>query len=346
MSTNFVGPTNLRAPTTRDQLVDQSGIATKIFDDWLRGINKAVTDIQPLIITRFGARGNGLADDTPAFVAAMAVLLRQGGGTLLIPPGTYNISSFQTPLGTIPITILGQGDSSIIFGKYAAGAGRGHIDVLGSHFRLDSLVIDGNRTNPVGLFYNDAGPNGFMGVGGNDPMHPNLSADSSVRVHGGVSDFQCERVLFTHAAGYSALIDAGEPGGIDDVSFLSCRFQNNRQSLFGIPGGDAKFGGWGGVLYINGDGRLSAPGRVLRGLRVSGCRFVRNDGNCCWSHLYGLDDLHSDFQITDNYFLDCGLDGVLVGGVTGGAVNGNVFRRIGYTTLTDTDRSVPRWLLH
>lgn len=332
-------PNTLWAPT-RDVLVDEQRMASKTMYDWMQAINTTVGNLQPLLITRFGARGNGLADDTNAFVQAMDFALRQGGGTILVPPGQYKISSFQTPPGTVPITILGQGDSSVLVGSLSAPSGQGHIDVRGSHFRLDSLAIDGNRTTPIPLYYNVD----FNGIGGNDPMAPSLSDNSSVRVHGGISDFQCERVLFTHAAGYSALIDAGEPGGITDVSFVGCRFENNRQSLFGVGAFPAIYGGWGGCVYVNGDGRTGFAGRVLKRFIVSRCKFLRNTGNCLWSHLFGLEDLHEDFQFTDNYFLDCGLDGILVGGVTGGVVNGNVFRRVGYVTLTDSDLAVPRWL--
>lgn len=92
-----------------------------------------------------------------------------------------------------------------------------------------------------------------------------------------------------------------------------------------------------------GDGRTSAQ-QVVSDLLVAQCRFSRNTGNCFWSALYGLNALHSQFRITDNDFIDCGLDGIEIGGVTGGIVQGNTLRRIGYTTLTDTDQSVPRWL--
>jgi len=39
----------------------------------------------------FGAVGDGVADDTAAFVAAAAQIQAQGGGTFLIPPGTYKM---------------------------------------------------------------------------------------------------------------------------------------------------------------------------------------------------------------------------------------------------------------
>ena len=50
----------------------------------------------------FGAVGDGVADDTAAFVAAAARIQTQGGGTFLIPPGTYKV------LPTIAVTNLTQ----------------------------------------------------------------------------------------------------------------------------------------------------------------------------------------------------------------------------------------------
>ena len=50
----------------------------------------------------FGAVGDGVADDTAAFVAAAAQIQTQGGGTFLIPPGTYKV------LPTIAVTNLTQ----------------------------------------------------------------------------------------------------------------------------------------------------------------------------------------------------------------------------------------------
>lgn len=330
---------SLRAPIF-DSLVDDRQMATKLFQDWLLAANKAITTDAPLNVLRFGARGNGLADDTQAFVDVTAEALRRGGGTVLIPAGSYKISTFDTPPGTVPISYVGEGDSSIIYGSYPAGAGRGHINVLGSGISLRSFLIDGVRTTPVGLFYNVD----FNGVANNDPMAPALTTDSSVWVHGDVRGFDCQGMTFQHSAGYAALLDAGEPGGITDASFIGCKFLNNRPNLFGFGASAAIFGSWTGGLYVNGDGSVARPGRVLRGLTVSRCLFKRGTGNQIWSHVYSLDELHSNFQISECLFEDIGLDGVLIGGVTGGQVNSNVFRRIGYVCIDDTSKSIPRWL--
>jgi hypothetical protein len=66
-------------------------------------------------IKDFGAIGNGVIDDTTAFENAVAAVDLLGGGTLLIPSGTYLINSVITSISNIHIiaygaTIIGQID--------------------------------------------------------------------------------------------------------------------------------------------------------------------------------------------------------------------------------------------
>ena len=311
---------------------------------WLDSVRKGIQQVFNLsslflVATDFGATANGTHDDTPALQKAVNQAVANGGGTIVLPLGTYMIGSVTFPAGSAPITILGQGDATVLKRRAALPDGKGMLDILGSNVTLSSLVIDGDVTVPAGLLYNAD----FMVGGSNDPMAVSLTKNTSVWLHGGTRAFICERVTWRHTGGYAALIDA-TAAGIDDVRFLDCGFENNRPHLFGITAGEDIYGSWTGGLHVQGDGRVDHAGCVLRGLVVERCRFLRSTGNQVWSHLYGLDELHEDFRLFNNYFRDIGLDGILVGGVTGGAVSGNVFRRIGYTTLTDTDQAIPRWL--
>lgn len=60
----------------------------------LRGIY-AVTD------PKFGAIGDGVSNDQPAFAAAISALETAGGGTLYVPPGAYRCTTANTPMLTI-----------------------------------------------------------------------------------------------------------------------------------------------------------------------------------------------------------------------------------------------------
>ena len=289
--------------------------------------------------TTFGAAGNGTSDDTAALQQAINQAVANGGGIVILPAGVYSIGTVTFPAGVVPITLLGTGEGTILKRRAVLSDGVGMLDILGSNVTLDSLLIDGDVTAPAGLFYNQD----FAGVGTNDPMAASLTKNTSVWLHGGTGNFTCHRVKWQHTGGYAALIDARN-AGISDVRFVECLLENNRPHLFGIPGGQAIYGSWTGGIHVQGDGRAAHPGCILRHFIVERCNFLRGTGNQCWSHLYGLDELHEDFRLNSNYFCDLGLDGILVGGVTGGAVSGNVFRRIGYTTLDDNSQSTPRWL--
>lgn len=59
-------------------------------------------------LAEFGAVGDGLTDDTAAFNAAIAALISYGGGTLLVPPGTYRLLSAPNPI-TAGVLIQGLG---------------------------------------------------------------------------------------------------------------------------------------------------------------------------------------------------------------------------------------------
>ena len=54
-----------------------------------------------LNVKDFQATGNGQTDDSPAFVKALEKLAENGGGTLLIPPGTYLVADLNVGSGTV-----------------------------------------------------------------------------------------------------------------------------------------------------------------------------------------------------------------------------------------------------
>jgi hypothetical protein len=121
---------------------------------------------------------------------------------------------------------------------------------------------------------------------------------------------------------------------------------NNRPTLFGLAAGQLIYGSWNGGILAKSDGRtaLGAQSGIVSGLLVQGCFFERNNGNCLFSHGYGFNRFNTQFRYIGNYFSTCGLDAILVDVVSGGSVEGNVMRRIGYTTLSDSSPFVPRWL--
>ncbi|HUY77455.1 MAG TPA: glycosyl hydrolase family 28-related protein [Ktedonobacterales bacterium] len=117
----------------------------------------------------YGAVGNGIADDAPAFRAAAAALLTAGGGTLYVPAGTYLLNStianptyatiasecFWLPTGT---TLQGAGPTNTIL---KLGAGLPNQTYLATNYRpsggggdedicLRDVTLDGNAANNNG----------------------------------------------------------------------------------------------------------------------------------------------------------------------------------------------------
>lgn len=310
---------------------------SKSWYDFFNGVRNSLLAQNALDVTKFGARLNG-DDDTFALQAAINAAVAQGGGIITVPNGTLSINSAFTPVGIAPIAIVGQGASTIIKRRGNLNAGQGLIDVSGSNFSIADLVIDGATITPRGLQYGVD----FNGVGGSDPMADSLTRNTSVWVHGNTSMHNFNRVQFQHAGGYSILLDAMQ-GDIEDIDILNCWLVNNRPTLFGTTPGQLIYGSWNGGIFAKGDGRTLLSG-VVKNLAVRGCRFKRNSGNSCWQHLFGLVRLHSNFSATDNFLEDCGLDGIEVGGMSGGVVAQNIFHRVGYVTTSDTDQPIPRWL--
>jgi hypothetical protein len=322
-----------------DPLVNPAdGTATVPAQNFINTIIRLLQTQQAILLSDFGTAGNG-GDDTAAFQSAVNTAVKLGGATIVLPPGNFSINTVTFPAGQKPITLIGMGPATVVMRRGNLAAGKGMFDILGSNVTLQNFVLDGNVTIPTGLFYNQD----FTVNGLNDPMAPSLTANTSVWLHGPASNFSCQYMIFRHSGGYAPVVDC-ITGGIFDVEFLYCRWEDNRPFLFGFGASQAIYGAWPGGLYVNGDGRATNPGLVLHRLRVEGCTWLRNTGNAAWSHLYGLDELHESFRFINNHYEDQGLDGILIGGVEGGAVIGNVFRRIGYTTVNDTDQSVPRWL--
>lgn len=66
---------------------------------WTReGVSAPTGDT--LSVRQFGAVGDGVHDDSPAFVAAATYLHDNGGGTLLVPRGTYKMQTLSFRIGS------------------------------------------------------------------------------------------------------------------------------------------------------------------------------------------------------------------------------------------------------
>ena len=331
-------PLNLRPPIQDAVVTASNFLLTTVWQNFFTNLNRTIVDLATFNPDDYGATGNGISDDTKAIQAAINAVIAAGGGILQFDGGTFSMTSVSTPASTVPIFIQGQGAATILLRRSTLTAGIGMLDIRGSNVSVQNLTFDGNTLTPVGLQYGVD----FNGIGGNDPMAASLTTNTSVWIHGGTSNLSFYLVRFQHAGGYSILADA-TLASIDDIHIERCQFFNNRPTLFGTAPSQLIYGSWNGGIFLKGDGRTIGSGSVTNVL-VSFCHFSRNTGNCLWSHSYGFAQFNEDFRFIGNYFQDCGLDGILCGAVSGGVVDSNVFRRIGYICSSDTSPAIPRWL--
>ncbi|GGH37354.1 glycosyl hydrolase family 28-related protein [Paenibacillus segetis] len=99
-------------------------------------------------VTKLGAKGNGVSDDTAAIQKALNQVA-QSGETLYFPKGVYMVNPTKTLIVSSNTTITGDGASSII---RAANTGFGWemVRVSGKNISISGVSLDGNnRVNRV-----------------------------------------------------------------------------------------------------------------------------------------------------------------------------------------------------
>jgi hypothetical protein len=128
----------------------------------VRGGNSRAATFPPIgpgifNVKNYGASGNGQANDSAAFAAAIAALILAGGGTLYAPAGNYLLNgnvplySYMRIVGDGPdatkFTLLSNANTDVILGDQAnsligSGSSAGIV-----YFGLEDFSIDGNKSN-------------------------------------------------------------------------------------------------------------------------------------------------------------------------------------------------------
>ncbi len=115
----------------------------------------AVTD--PWIDVRgFGAKGDGVTDDTAAIQAALDSVPAAGGvRSVYFPPGTFLVSS-NININKNDLLVFGEGDCSIIKVKGGSNLAGGvlNINAGANNVTIEDLQIDGNSSNNSTADYN------------------------------------------------------------------------------------------------------------------------------------------------------------------------------------------------
>jgi hypothetical protein len=128
--------------------LDQSGITKKA----------AISAINPVInVKTFGAKGDGVTDDTAAIQAAVDYVFSAGGGTLAFPTGTYRVTTIvKVWTSAITLNLVGEGKRSTKILKLG-GATDPIFDfssvpgVLETYSEISDMWIDGNNIAAAGI---------------------------------------------------------------------------------------------------------------------------------------------------------------------------------------------------
>ncbi len=86
-------------------------------------VDRSVVSLaSPVSVLAFGAKGDGVTDDTVAIQAAINAVQAAGGGNLLVPSGVFNYTALSVPAGVV-CNIIGFGEQSVLRCTSATGHG-------------------------------------------------------------------------------------------------------------------------------------------------------------------------------------------------------------------------------
>ena len=177
-------------------------------------------------VTDFGATGNGVSNDAPAFRSAVAAAdAAAGTNTVFIPAGTYlmDTDGNATP-GILEmddvanVNIVGEGASSVLKYKVRDWATEAEAHLFAcdgcAFVSFSDFAVDGSKDAP-----------GFVGQ---ERMHGIQLRDSH--------DAIVERVSFTDTKGDGVEV-FGQPGITENVTISDNTFVDNGRSGVGVQGG-------------------------------------------------------------------------------------------------------------
>lgn len=227
-------------------------------------------------ILGFGAKGDGLTDDTAAIQAAVDAASEAGGGVVYVPSGVFRCCNVMLKSN---VHITGAGFSSVL--KLIDGVGPGsHVLQCGHNYnpaknvQVSDLKIDGNRT-AIGLA--DVQMHGLAVMGNTENIRV-----SKVWFHD-----TCGDGIWTTSDGALSW-----PGVPQHVTIEGCRFTNTgRQDIAIIMGWDIA------IVGNTGDGTLDVEPVGEPGL----CRRVTITGNTTKRlHVTNVGYKRSQFSISGN----------------------------------------------
>jgi hypothetical protein len=189
-----------------------------------------------LNVRDFGAKGDGVADDTDAFQAALNRVMQStsGGPPLWIPSGTYRITATLALRNKIGFSIIGE-DPLTTTMLWHGSAGQPMLRISGSRFgRVLRLTWDGQGVADAGQQITWDGKSGFFPTDISETDEIFTGSGYGIRL-GWVADIHIERARFNGntAAGVSVEDWNGLGITIRDSTFTDCAIGATNLNLAG-----------------------------------------------------------------------------------------------------------------
>lgn len=234
---------------------------------------------------QFGAKANGLHDDTRAIQFAIDSLVKIGGGTVQFGSGTYLVSSVS--LGP-KVSLVGNGNGATII-KQAKGQKNHCLIVrdIAAALKIADLTILGEKVNR-GIFFEQSG-----GFGENQHyLYSNTSNWDKSQAYkwitiDNVCVYKFETGLFIRERGFNVNISNstfsyngnGVIMSCSDCSLYNCYVANNNKNGLVLNGGANKISNIKSIF--NGSANAKLYGAIV--VKATGCQFV----NCEVQDNYG-----------------------------------------------------------
>lgn len=212
-------------------------------------------------IRDYGARGDGVTDDTSSFSRAMDAL-PSTGGSLLVPKGTFLVNPLKSIVLRDGITL-----------RLSRGATLQAIAVAEPHYAIVTGIQVSNIAVVGGTILGDR--SAHSGVGGEWGMGINIAGCTNVRI---------ENVQIRDCWGDGIYVGGTRRGESRHVLVQSCVVENNRRQGLSMTGcidatiDDCAFNGTHGTAPQSGIDLEPNGNLVVREVRVARCTFQQNKG--------------------------------------------------------------------
>ncbi len=185
-------------------------------------------------VRSYGAKGDGIADDTAAIQAAINAILAKPGPVLWIPTGTYRITDTLRVSNSQGFGIIGEDPTTTSLVWDGANGGTMLVVQASSHTRIKRLTWNGAAVADTGHRYEFDGQAGYFPTGDAEDDEVFVNLNYGVRV-GWAAELMIDRTQFSRIS--EAGVSVENWNALDiwvrDSTFTDCRVGLTNTNLAG-----------------------------------------------------------------------------------------------------------------